>query len=551
MYSGFVTLESQVFVAIIIANIVMGIMVWLYAARGSISRYVFLFFIAAQILWLTTNYLLFAGGEKHFLFLTRLTVFFATFHAFFFFLFVYTYLEQAQILKQKFVIASSVFGAFAALLTLSPYVFSHYLVDASGQLVPQPGPAIPVFGLFVGLCVLTSFYTLFKKFRTADGVKKKLFKYLSAGVVLTFVLILAFSFLNVVFFDNISTVRFGHIYTLPFMLMTGYVMIRHGFLNLKPILAEAAIIFLVFILTFRLLSSYERNDFVINLLTLAGAVIMGIFVIRSVKEEIHQREKIGALAEQLSGANIDLERSNERLRIIDQRKSEFVTIVSHQLRTPITAIKGYTSLILENSFGPISDTVRPPIEKIYVSSKRLAEMVTDFLNISKIEQGTMTYVLKPVDVGAMIIDLADDFTQMAHMKKIELRMHIPKDNKFIAVADEGKLRQIFSNLIDNSIKYTPTGSVDISIEEDSSQNHILIKLKDTGIGLSQDDIHHLFGKFTRGIDGQRQNTEGSGLGLYVAKKMLEAQGGDVFVDSEGPGKGSTFAIELKSSDEFQ
>jgi histidine kinase len=113
-------------------------------------------------------------------------------------------------------------------------------------------------------------------------------------------------------------------------------------------------------------------------------------------------------------------------------------------------------------------------------------------------------------------------------------------------ADDGKMRQIISNIVDNSIKYTQKGGVRILLEHDNKQHKIRIKVSDSGIGLSQDDVHHLFGKFTRGSQGQRENTEGSGLGLYVASHMLEAQHGKIWVDSPGPGLGSTFIIELPS-----
>ena len=161
----------------------------------------------------------------------------------------------------------------------------------------------------------------------------------------------------------------------------------------------------------------------------------------------------------------------------------------------------------------------------------------------------MTYTLTPVDVGTMITDLTEEFIPVARLKNIRLQADVPTSEKFIVNADDGKLRQVLSNLIDNSIKYTPQGGVDISVETLLERDLILIKIKDTGIGLSQEDIHHLFGKFTRGSEGQRHNTDGSGLGLYVAKKMLEAQGGNVWVDSEGPGKGSTFIIELHKEGE--
>jgi signal transduction histidine kinase len=173
-------------------------------------------------------------------------------------------------------------------------------------------------------------------------------------------------------------------------------------------------------------------------------------------------------------------------------------------------------------------------------------MVSDFLDISKIEQGTMTYVFSFVDIGTMLSDLRKEFLKDAAVKDLTLEFVDPGSGVFVVFADEGKIRQCFSNIIDNAIKYTPKGGISISLEKDEKKGTIVCRIKDTGIGLSQEDIHHLFGKFTRGTEGQRHNTEGSGIGLYVAKKMIEAQHGHIWIDSEGPGKGSTFVIELNT-----
>ena len=171
-------------------------------------------------------------------------------------------------------------------------------------------------------------------------------------------------------------------------------------------------------------------------------------------------------------------------------------------------------------------------------------MVTDFLDLSKIEQGRMAYAFTSVNLGALIRDLAEEFASIAEKKGLHFEIVFPKETSFVVTADEGKIRQIFSNLIDNAIKYTPEGGVTLSLAKNNVRETILFQIQDTGIGLSQDDIHHLFGKFTRGAEGQKQYTEGSGLGLYVAKIMLEAHRGKIWVDSEGPGKGSTFVVEL-------
>ena len=201
-------------------------------------------------------------------------------------------------------------------------------------------------------------------------------------------------------------------------------------------------------------------------------------------------------------------------------------------------------MILEESYGNVPEAIKAPIEKIFLSSRRLAEMVNDFLDLSKIEQGKMSYNFTSLDIQSMLEDIEEEFRPIAKKKGLTMKLIVESEGMFTVTADAGKIRQIFTNLIDNAIKYTPRGAVTIYLEKNDQKGTVLVRIKDTGIGLSQDDIHHLFGKFARGEGGQKQYTEGSGLGLSVAKKILEAHHGKIWVDSPGTGKGSEFVVEL-------
>lgn len=273
-------------------------------------------------------------------------------------------------------------------------------------------------------------------------------------------------------------------------------------------------------------------------------VIFAVFLVWSVIRIFRQRSWIIDLERRIIEINAELEKTNGEVGIIERGKTEFISIVSHQLRTPITAIKGHASMLLEDSYGKLPDFFRKPIEKIFLSSERLAQMVSDFLDLSKVEQGTMSYTFGPVDLKAVLLDLKDEFAAVAKKRGLKIDLEFSEEEFFIAWADEGKVRQILANLIDNSIKYTPKGKLHISLARDSAKGVVAVYVKDTGIGLSPEDVYHIFGKFTRGIEGKKESVDGSGLGLYIAKKMLEAQRGKIWVDSEGPGKGSTFVIEL-------
>jgi signal transduction histidine kinase len=469
----------------------------------------------------------------------RFEMFLAAWHTFLFFVFVHVFTRPKY--SYSWPRSTVVFAIFACVLviSLSPLLFSGIsLNDATGQTEPHPGPLFGVYALWLFVTMVLSIRQIAVMYKKSTGAERMQWKYIAGGAVATYLALIVFNFVFAGVFQNTYFVKYTPLFSIPIMVATAYAIIRHNLFNIKVLATEGFVFVISVIYVAKLISSHA----IIDAITLIATILFGLFLVRSVKEEVRSREKIQELAVRLSDTNDELAQSNEKLRILDQRKSEFVSIVSHQLRTPITAMKGYTSLLLEESYGKLSDEQKAPIEKIFHSAERLATMVTEFLDISKIEQGTMTYTFTSVDLGTMLQELTEEFAKKADAKGLRLYLTPPDADSLIASADEGKIRQCFSNLIDNSIKYTPKGEVHITIEK--TGKYVITKITDTGIGLSQDDIHHLFGKFTRGSEGQKHNTEGSGIGLYVAKQMIEAMRGKIWIDSEGPGKGTTFFIEL-------
>jgi signal transduction histidine kinase len=409
------------------------------------------------------------------------------------------------------------------------------------------GPGILVFLALVVFLTGGIFFISIMRIRVARSEERRPAVVIFFGILLSYALLAVFNFTLPTFFENTRYIPYGAAFILPIIIFTSYAILRHKIFNVR-VFATGFITAVLAILTFfEVIFAQTPQLFFIKSVIFGFVLVFGVLLIRVVQKEIEQREEIRKLADELAVTNVQLETSNERLRIMDQRKSEFVSIASHQLRTPVTAMKGYSSLLLEDAYGKLPDSMRDPVQKIFDSTQRLVNMISDFLNVSKIEQGTMAYTFAPLDIKKMVVDLVEDFHVVAGAKKLDLATDIPEGMNFYVVADEGKIRQILSNLIDNSIKYTPKGSVRVMLEKEPNKgDHGMIHLmiRDTGIGLSQDDIHHLFGKFTRGAEGSKVNTTGSGLGLYVAKQMMEKHQGNIWVDSEGKGKGSTFSIEL-------
>ncbi|MFA7000048.1 MAG: HAMP domain-containing sensor histidine kinase [Candidatus Paceibacterota bacterium] len=270
------------------------------------------------------------------------------------------------------------------------------------------------------------------------------------------------------------------------------------------------------------------------ILTVLLSVVLSYLLFKNLKKETDQRVYIEKLS-------VELNISNEKLKGLDKLKTEFVSLASHQLRSPLTAIKGYASMLMDGDYGEMSKEAKEAIDRMYQSSKNLTIVVEDLLNVTKIESGGMKFEMALFDLSEVVGDEAKDFSMTAEKKGLKLNFEKDDNVSFMVNGDKEKIRQIIINFIDNSLKYTKEGSVNVSIK--NQNNKVVFCVKDTGMGMTENVKESLFQKFARG-DGARMNTTGSGLGLYLAKQIVEAHKGRVWVESEGEGKGSAFFMEL-------
>ncbi|HBB65350.1 MAG TPA: hypothetical protein DCZ84_01765 [Candidatus Vogelbacteria bacterium] len=236
-----------------------------------------------------------------------------------------------------------------------------------------------------------------------------------------------------------------------------------------------------------------------------------------------------------------IQAANLKLKELDKQKTEFVSIASHQLRSPLTAIKGYSSMMLEGTYGELGEKIKQPIQNIYDSSQRLVTIIEDFLNITRIELGRMKYEFVTLNFKELAEKVVNDQQSAAKQKGVVLNYHA-EGGKYTINADPGKINQVISNLIDNAIKYTPAGAVDVTVND--GKGVVRLAVKDSGVGIPAEVMSKLFEKFVRADDAGKINYAGTGLGLYVAKQMVEAHKGKIWAESEGAGKGSTFIVEL-------
>lgn len=241
----------------------------------------------------------------------------------------------------------------------------------------------------------------------------------------------------------------------------------------------------------------------------------------------------------------ELQLANEKLEKLDKVKDEFVSLASHELRTPMTVIKSYIWLLLEGKTGEITEKQKEYLERTYTSTNRLIDMVNDMLNISRIESGRFTIDPKPMDISALVTEIVSEMQSRAAEQGLHLLYNAPVNAMPQIVADADRIKQVLINLIGNSLKFTPRdGSVTVSCVVKDAE--IFISVKDTGMGIKQEDMEKLFKKFNMlgGSYLTKQAGQGSGLGLYLSKSLIELHKGRIWVKSEGEGKGSTFSFTL-------
>lgn len=247
------------------------------------------------------------------------------------------------------------------------------------------------------------------------------------------------------------------------------------------------------------------------------------------------------LYEEIQHINIKLRDANDHLKELDDAKSEFMSIASHQLRTPLSGIMGYLSMLVEGDYGKFTKDQRVVLDNVLNASKRMIRLVNVFLNITRIEAGRLHLERTKVNMNDLVTHVINELRPPAKSKNIALSF--TKSAKLSDVwVDQDKMSDVILNLTDNAIKYTEKGSIVLTTEEDGGV--IRVKVKDTGVGIQPDEAKRLFEKFVRGTGIARVQPDGSGLGLFIAKKIVEAHKGKVWVESEGEGKGSTFIFEL-------
>jgi signal transduction histidine kinase len=272
---------------------------------------------------------------------------------------------------------------------------------------------------------------------------------------------------------------------------------------------------------------------------LAGGDLTTRLVPRGVGELENLTRAFNEMAERLEASRSELEQQNERLRESERAKSELVSIVAHELRTPLASVLGFTSVLLQREVT--DEQRREYLGIIEAQGRRLAALVNDFLDVQHLEEGKLSIARDLVDVGSVVREQTELFSGQSPKHLLDVSLpQVPLPVR----GDSNRLAQVVANLLSNAIKYSPDGGV-VRVAGKRSDHVIRISIQDEGVGIPSELQHDIFGKFVRG-HATANGIEGSGLGLAISRSLVEAHGGTIDFESM-KGKGSTFWFELPSA----
>jgi len=557
----------------------LGITVIAADKKNTVNR---IFFLVTLIgcMWLSVNFLVDVWKDNSIaLLFSKLDFALSLPSCYIFALFCWYFPKPIYNLKrslQVFIIALII--AFSVIVFVSNWVVYGVKYISSGYEVLYGKMIIPYF-LLIGILVCAGLLIQILKFKKLTGNAKKQLITSFIGICILIIIPIVTNTLLPILYPNIPLItRLGYVGIILWGLITAYAIFSQGILNTKALAAELAFGLLLIIQVIQIFTSTSTSILVMRLLFFVLILYFGYLLIQTLKREVVYRKRIEVISNNLRYAN-------NRLREVDAMKTEFVSMASHELLTPISAIEGYLSMIVDEHLVRIDDPkANKYITSVYRSSKRLARLVADLLNVSRIEEGRLLVEKKVVNVVELMQQTVDELKFKAAEKQVKLSFVSRLDPNYInTFGDADKIKEVLVNLSGNGIKYNKAGGqvvlsaqlwptqtveqrwhamahtvidkgrfgqgalqriVNSAYTQMVGEQQIVIAIQDTGVGIAYEDIGKLFQKFSRVGDWSTQETPGTGLGLYVSKALIEMHHGKIWVESAGVGKGSTFFFSL-------
>ncbi len=488
----------------------------------------FSFLLFCMTGWIVSLFLFYKIANPNLvLFLGRLNFFFSILLSSSVFVFVYFFPKIIWKFPSGIYWLAGAENIFLLLITLfTPLIDKAELIDGAARSTVYGNLYLWFVIHFLGYIFL-SCYLLLRKIGHLNNVEKGQVKFVLFGILLGVAFGSSTNIIIPLIFNYYDAQNLGILSAIIFAAFAFLSISKHRFLNLQ-IVATHVVTFLIWsLLILDLFLPATKNLLFLDILVLFLMVSFGVILLRNVVHEVSQKQQ--------------LEELTKKLHDLDQQKNEFISMAAHELRAPMTAIKGYISMILEGDVGNIPPKAREYLVDVNSINDRMVRLVNNMLNVSRIEEGRMSFQFEKDELSRVIRTVYSQFLPEANRKGLDYKVQIPSDIKDKVYADVDKLHEVVGNLISNAIKYTEKGHVYVRLVQ-PSEGIIRFEVEDTGPGITKEEQEKLFQKFYR-VESNVGKTTGTGLGLYISRLMIEKFNGKIGVDSD-PGKGSVFWFEL-------
>jgi signal transduction histidine kinase len=384
-----------------------------------------------------------------------------------------------------------------------------------------------IYSIYFFIFVCLSYLKLLNSyFGTKNLEEKKQLKFIIWGTLIGFIFGMLFN-LFLPSMGDYQHIFLGPLFSFSMVASIAYSITKHHLFSMKVIVTEILMFVLWVFIFIRTIVSVTVEDQLINAGLLGTSILVGIFLIRSVIKEVRQREEIQKLADELKQAN--------------QGQANLMHFMNHQIKGRLGNVKNIFAELMTDDYGVMPEFAKPLLEKGLDEADVGVNYVQNILKGASAESGTLPFDMKPIDFKEVLENAAVKQKDHAEKKGLVFNLSV-SDADYHITGDNVELGEAVRNLIDNSINYTETGSIDVKLY--TKDNKIMLTVKDTGIGLTDEDKTKLFKSGGRGTESVKINVNSTGYGLVFVKGVIEAHKGRVWAESEGRGKGSSFFVEL-------
>ncbi len=517
-----------------IISLLFGFYIFWNGRKFLLNRLLFLIAILFS-LWVFTTLIVWAGNDGGlFAFVWPFYDLILGLIAIFCIYFIYVFLDKKDISVRIKIIFLTL---LAPILILAPTSFnvSGFNITNCDAFDFESFP-LKVYTTSLGILAMVWILILFiRKYRTSDFSFKKQIILMGTGIELFLFSFFGMEFLatylvRIGILPNSQLELYGLFGMVIFMIYISVLIVRFKTFNVKLFATQALVWGLAILIGSQFFFIKVFTNFILTGITFIASIIFGYFLIKSVKKEIEQKEELAKL-------NVDLN------NLLKERES-LVHLVTHKVKGSFTRSKYIFDGILNGMFGDVNDEVKKRAQQGLDSDNGGIETVDLVLSAANLQKGTVKYEMKTINLKELVDKTISEKSISVEARGLKLETEI-KDDIYNTLGDPFWIKEVFNNLLENSIKYTKEGKIIVGLKKEN--NKILFYVKDTGVGITSEDREHLFTEGGRGKDSVKVNVDSTGYGLYSVKLIMDAHKGRVWADSEGAGKGTTFWVEFLSA----